>query len=112
MYLFKADSDDVALAVTRHLDDISKFDHLDMRYLNLLELSELTHASSQWAVDEVSFDETEGFLLLRYSYDSLIWIKNNLEEIEPYGVSRQSAIIFCSSLSGNCLLYTSDAADE
>jgi len=107
MYLIKAKSNDEVCTVAKELDDIEKFDYLDLGEINTLELTELNPDSTVWNIGKpLVYNEETGVVLLSFSKESLCWFGQNSELLATYGVSKEKVAEFCISCSDN--LYCLD----
>jgi len=107
MYLIKATSNDEVSTVADNLDNIDKFEYLDLCEVNTLELTELNPDSKKWNIGKpLAYNEETGVVLLSFSKASLHWFAENSEVLVSYGVSRKEVAAFCIVCSDN--LYCLD----
>ncbi|MEW7989705.1 MAG: hypothetical protein AB2820_05590 [Candidatus Thiodiazotropha sp.] len=102
MYLIKSKSNEDVQTVANDIDNLDDYEHLDLGDVNTLELTEINPESSRWATGEpIAFNEETGIVLLPFSKEALNWFKENTEMLEEYGVSKESAMQFCSECADN-----------
>jgi len=107
MYLIKAKSNGEVCTVAEDLDEIGKFEFLDLGEVNSLELTDLNPDSSKWNLGEpLTYNEKKGVVLLSFSKQSLSWLSQNSEALSTYGISKEKVAEFCSSCTDN--LYCLD----
>lgn len=98
MYLVSSSDSAEVLSLAGGLDDIGVFNYLDLRGINTLVLMELEPDSMSWVEGEpLMFDESSGIVITRYSCESLVWFKENIDTITQYGVDSEAVSGFCDS---------------
>ena len=83
--------------IAQNIDNNDRFEYLDLKGFNTLELNEVYSESSNWNIGEpLVYDLDGGIVIIQFSLESLHWFNTNLDILSVHGVSKDLAQMFCS----------------